>query len=162
MRCFLKGSSSSRGGTSLLAATYDPPSPTIHTHSQAPGNQPAPSLFIQKLDFFSSNLSLLHLSTQLDTFLSQILIPPALPGSFSISALLLFLLIFVWSPLFSLLLCFFHCFHHTLSLTFICLLFSISLVFSSFFLPLPFSALFTAFLSACSLLLSDLSPSVFS
>lgn len=113
MRCFLKDSSSRRGGTSLLAATYDPPSPTIHTHSQAPGNRPAPSLFIQKLDFFSSNLSLLHLSTQLDASLSQSLIPPSIPWSFPISALLL---IFVCSPLFPLLLFLFHCFHHKLSL----------------------------------------------
>lgn len=49
---FLKGSSSSRGGASLLAATYDPPFPLIRTHTQAPGNRPSPSLFIQSLISF--------------------------------------------------------------------------------------------------------------
>lgn len=164
MRCFLKGSSSSGGGTSLLAATYDPPSPTIHTRSQAPGNRPAPSLasFIQKLDFLSSNLSLLHLSTQLDASLSQILIPPSLPGSFSSSALLL--LIFVWSPLFSLLLFLVPPLSpHTVSRFYLPPFLNVlGLPLALSLSPPPFSAVFTAFLSACSLLLSDLSTSVFS
>ena len=49
---FCEGLLLSRGGTSLLAATYDPPSPTIYTLTQAPGNQLFHSLFIQSLISF--------------------------------------------------------------------------------------------------------------
>lgn len=117
MSCFLKGSSSSRGGTSLLAATYDPPPPIIHTHTQA--RQPTLSLpLYSKLDFFSSSLSLPFFSSPPFSagcsFMSN-LIPPSLTASTSLplSALLHIFVLFQLCSLLltSFLLLLFYLFH---------------------------------------------------
>ena len=159
---FCEGLLLSRGGTSLLAATYDPPSPTIYTLTQAPGNQLFHSLFIQSLisfhhvclfpPFFLISSSL-HCWMLL--FVSNP--PPTLEASLSLflcSSLHLCLLSIILSPA-SFLLLLFYLFHRWLSLPLPLLMpsFFLNILLPLVFLRPLFSAVFTALLSTCSLLL---------
>lgn len=175
---FCEGLLHSRGGTRLLAATYDLPTPAhppiTHPHpptqyTLAASWQPAPSLpLYSKLDFFSLSLSFSPFS--LPPFFSagrsclcqiQSLLPSR-PLSLSLcSSLHLCLLAIISSPA-----PFLSCpLSLTIPLPLLCA--SSSQYPSSLLFICPsFSALFTDLLSACSplfasLLRCDLSPSIF-